>query len=143
MRQTSITFNVKRGDVYLVHLGQGSGSEQAGTRPAVVIQNNIGNRYSSTTIVAAITSYKEREFMPTHVIVKPPFLNGPSIILLEQIFTLSKSKSIRPFEPAYKRKRNRNYANFMIVFPERRLSEPCQNEQCATTPAPIPTAVTC
>lgn len=95
MRQTSITFNVKRGDVYLVHLGQGSGSEQAGTRPAVVIQNNIGNRYSSTTIVAAITSYKEREFMPTHVIVKPPFLNGPSIILLEQIFTLSKTKLVK------------------------------------------------
>ena len=95
MRQTSITFNVKRGDVYLVHLGQGSGSEQAGTRPAVVIQNNIGNRYSSTTIVAAITSYKEREFMPTHVIVKPPFLNGPSIILLEQIFTLNKTKLVK------------------------------------------------
>lgn len=78
--------NICRGDVFLVDCGKVVGSEQGGIRPAVVIQNNIGNRHSQTTIVALVTS-KPKKNLPTHVLIHK--LIKPSYVLLEQIRTVS------------------------------------------------------
>lgn len=88
--------DVKWGDVIYVDVGnEAKGSEQKGNRPAIIVQNDIGNRYSSTTIVALITS-REKRYMPTHVIVEPwqSGLNKVSTIMLEQIKTIDKSRII-------------------------------------------------
>ncbi len=88
--------DVKWGDVIYIDVGnEAKGSEQKGNRPAVIVQNDIGNRYSSTTIVALITS-QEKRYMPTHVIVEPwqSGLNKVSTIMLEQIKTIDKSRII-------------------------------------------------
>ena len=90
MKSSETLRRVKRGEIYYVDFGSQIGSVQGGNRPAVIIQNDIGNRYSPTTIVAAITSFKEKAFMPTHVTIDPPFLRGPAIVLLEQIRTVDK-----------------------------------------------------
>lgn len=58
---------IKRGDIYYADLGNGRGSEQGGERPVLVIQNNTGNKYSPTVIVAAITSSNGKKSIPTHV----------------------------------------------------------------------------
>jgi len=78
----------KRGDVYYVDLVGGLGSEQSGTRPVVIIQNDIGNIHSPTVIVATITSVNKR-YMPTHLDI---LLEKPSKILCEQIMTISKDR---------------------------------------------------
>ena len=81
-----------RGDVFFAEL-EGSGSIQSGTRPVVIIQNNIGNKHSSTVIVATVTSQMKKVSQPTHVIVKKDSMNNlkcDSIILLEQIQTINK-----------------------------------------------------
>jgi len=71
-----------------------SGSEQGGKRPVVVLQNNIGNRHSPTLIVATVTTRTEKKKdQPTHVLVDSnPAFEEPSMILLEQIFTIDKSR---------------------------------------------------
>ena len=84
--------NVKRGDIYHADLDPVFGSEQGGYRPVLVIQNNIGNKYSPTVIVAAITS-KEKMKLPTHIAV--PEMEGlekDSVVLLEQLRTLDKRR---------------------------------------------------
>ena len=83
-----------RGDMYFTDFGIGLGSEQMGYRPAVIIQNNTGNMYSSTVIVAAITSQKpQKTLLPTHYpIGAESGLETPSIILLEQIRTIDKQR---------------------------------------------------
>lgn len=58
---------VERGDIYLCDLGQNVGSEQSGYRPVVVIQNNVGNKFSPTVVVSAITSNVKKLELPTHV----------------------------------------------------------------------------
>jgi len=81
----------KRGEIYLADLGaNNTGSEQSGTRPVLIVQNNIGNRYSPTVIVACITSKIYRNEIPTHV--KINCLEVPSLILCEQIKTIDKSR---------------------------------------------------
>ena len=83
-----------RGEIYYTDFGDGVGSEQKGYRPAVIISNDIGNRNSTTVIVAAITSQRpDKADLPTHVYVgtKTGLVN-PSIILLEQIRTISKDR---------------------------------------------------
>lgn len=82
-----------RGDLYYVDLSPSIGSEQGGIRPVVVIQNNTGNKFSPTIIVAAITSRK-KNYIPTHVELScnESGLPNDSIILLEQIRTLDKSR---------------------------------------------------
>ena len=81
-----------RGDIYYAYLGHGIGSEQSGYRPVVIIQNNMGNKYSSTVIVAAITTrIKPNDCLPTHCFIKSGgVLKEPSVILLEQIRTIDK-----------------------------------------------------
>lgn len=80
--------NIKRGDVFFIDCGKVVGSEQGGIRPAVVIQNNIGNQHSPTTIVALITSSVAKKHLPTHVLIHKGF-RVPSCVLLEQIRTIS------------------------------------------------------
>lgn len=86
--------NIKRGEIYYAELNPVIGSEQGGTRPVLVIQNNIGNQYSPTTIVAAITSQISKAKLPTHVEVrsKRSGLEKDSVILTEQIRTIDKSR---------------------------------------------------
>lgn len=83
---------VARGDVYYADLNPVKGSEQGGKRPVLVIQNNKGNRYSPTVIVAAITSNIEKARLPTHIIIDSPILPDKSVVLLEQIRTIDKQR---------------------------------------------------
>ena len=85
---------VKRGDIYYADLSPVVGSEQGGIRPVLVIQNDIGNKYSPTVIAAAITSQINKAKMPTHIelATKDYGLNKDSVILLEQIRTIDKRR---------------------------------------------------
>ena len=84
----------KRGDIFYADFGNGIGSEQKGYRPVVIIQNNIGNKHSSTVIVAAVSTRKElRAKLPVHChIGAESGLDTPSTILLEQLRTMSKKR---------------------------------------------------
>ena len=82
-----------RGDIYIANLNPYTGAEQGGIRPVVVLQNNIGNLHSPTLIVAAMTKEIKRTDLPTHVYIRPAGnLKKPSIIVLEQIRTIDKSR---------------------------------------------------
>jgi mRNA interferase MazF len=85
---------VKRGEVYYADLSPVVGSEQGGIRPVLIIQNDIGNKYSPTVIVSAITSQIDKAKLPTHLEVKAADygLEKDSVILLEQIRTLDKKR---------------------------------------------------
>lgn len=83
---------VKRGDVYYADLAGSLGSEQGGLRPVVVIQNNKGNRFSPTLIVAPISSRLTKPPIPTHVILPADSMEKISIVLLEQIRTIDKQR---------------------------------------------------
>lgn len=85
---------IKRGDVFFADLSPVVGSEQGGTRPVLIIQNDIGNRFSPTVIVAAITAQIQKAKLPTHVEINAA-KNGferDSVILLEQVRTIDKSR---------------------------------------------------
>lgn len=86
----------KKGDVFLANLGNGEGSEQGGLRPVVIIQNNIGNTYSPTVIVAAITSKLSKKQVPTHVQLSQEQYRTPKpcVILTEQVKTIDKRRLI-------------------------------------------------
>lgn len=86
--------NVSRGDIYYADLNPVVGSEQGGVRPVLIIQNDIGNKYSPTVIVAAITSKIDKAKLPTHVEIsaKDTKLEKDSVILLEQIRTIDKKR---------------------------------------------------
>ena len=88
------SLNVKRGDIFYADLSPVVGSEQGGIRPVIIIQNDIGNRYSPTVIVAAITSQINQAKLPTHVEISSEEygLNRDSVVLLEQIRTLDKKR---------------------------------------------------
>ncbi len=85
---------VKRGDIYYADLSPVIGSEQGGLRPVLIIQNDIGNKYSPTVIVAAITSQINKAKLPTHVEISASEygLTKDSVILLEQIRTVDKRR---------------------------------------------------
>ncbi|HHY16969.1 MAG TPA: type II toxin-antitoxin system PemK/MazF family toxin [Firmicutes bacterium] len=83
-----------RGDIYFADLNPVLGSEQGGFRPVLIIQNNIGNKYSPTVIISAITSQIQKARLPTHVEL-PARLSGlekDSVILLEQVRTIDKRR---------------------------------------------------
>lgn len=88
------SLSVKRGDIFYADLSPVVGSEQGGIRPVIIIQNDIGNRYSPTVIVAAITSQINKAKLPTHVEISSEEygLNRDSVVLLEQIRTLDKKR---------------------------------------------------
>ena len=85
---------VKRGDIYYADLSPVVGSEQGGIRPVLIVQNDIGNKYSPTVIAAAITSQRDKTKLPTHIEVTASSwgLAKDSIVLLEQIRTLDKRR---------------------------------------------------
>ncbi len=83
---------IKRGEIYSADFGKGFGSEQGGIRPILILQNDKGNKYSPTTIVAAITSKKTKTALPTHVKIKTSGLKTESTVLLEQIRTIYKAR---------------------------------------------------
>ncbi|MGQ9845259.1 MAG: type II toxin-antitoxin system PemK/MazF family toxin [Caldisericia bacterium] len=88
---------IKRGDVFLVDLTSSSGSEQSGLRPVLIIQNDIGNQYSPTVIIAAITSKVVEELYPIVIKVneKEGGLDKESYVLLNQIRTIDKKRLIK------------------------------------------------
>lgn len=83
---------IKRGEVFYADLSPVIGSEQGGTRPVVIVQNDVGNRHSPTVIAAAITSRQDKTAMPTHISIKGNScgLAKDSVVLLEQIRTIDK-----------------------------------------------------
>lgn len=84
---------IKRGNVYDAWLGEGIGSEQQGFRPVIVIQNDIGNRFSTTVIVAPITSQVDKADLPTHVKIDScKALGDNSFVILEQVRTIDKKR---------------------------------------------------
>jgi mRNA interferase MazF len=86
--------SVKRGDIYFANLNPVMGSEQGGVRPVLILQNDVGNTYSPTTIVAAITSKIKKAKLPTHVEIpaEKSKLDRDSVVLLEQIRTIDKKR---------------------------------------------------
>ena len=85
---------VKRGEIYYADLSPVVGSEQGGLRPVLIIQNDIGNRYSPTVIVAAITSKIEKAKLPTHIelLAEEYGLTRNSVVLTEQVRTIDKRR---------------------------------------------------
>ena len=86
--------NVRRGDIYYADLSPVVGSEQGGVRPVLIVQNDVGNRFSPTVIAAAITSQKDKAHLPTHIQLNSvgSGLARDSIVLLEQIRTIDKKR---------------------------------------------------
>jgi mRNA interferase MazF len=93
-RRKVIKMNIKRGDIYYADLSPVVGSEQGGLRPVLIVQNDVGNKYSPTVIAAAITSKISKTKLPTHIDVQGDGagLAKDSIILLEQIRTIDKKR---------------------------------------------------
>ena len=85
---------IKRGDIFYADLSPVIGSEQGGVRPVLIIQNDIGNKYSPTVIVAAVTSQINKAKIPTHIELdaKTYLLPKDSVLLLEQIRTIDKRR---------------------------------------------------
>ena len=83
---------IKRSEVYYADLNPVRGSEQGGIRPVLILQNDIGNKHSPTTIVAAITSRQNKAKLPTHVDIQVEGLTKNSIVLLEQVRTVDKTR---------------------------------------------------
>ena len=85
---------IKRGEMYYVNLEPVVGSEQGGIRPVVIVQNDMGNRYSPTIIVVPITTRLNKKNLPTHTKINNSSLLKESIALMEQIRTIDKSRLI-------------------------------------------------
>ena len=83
---------IKRNEIYYADLSPVKGSEQGGVRPVLILQNDMGNKHSPTTIVAAITSRQTKAKLPTHVDIQMAGLTKDSVILLEQIRTIDKTR---------------------------------------------------
>ena len=86
--------NIKRGDIYYADLSPVVGSEQGGLRPVLIVQNDVGNKYSPTVIAAAITSRMGKARLPTHIDIPGTGagLTKDSVILLEQVRTIDKKR---------------------------------------------------
>ncbi|HJD05353.1 MAG TPA: type II toxin-antitoxin system PemK/MazF family toxin [Candidatus Onthoplasma faecipullorum] len=86
--------DIYRGEIYYADLSPVVGSEQGGVRPVLVLQNDVGNKYSPTVIVAAITSKLSKAKLPTHIELDKDKYNLPkdSVVLLEQLRTLDKQR---------------------------------------------------
>lgn len=91
---TKMNISIRRGDLFYADLSPVVGSEQGGIRPVLVVQNDIGNKYSPTIIIAAITSQMNKAKLPTHIEIKAENfgLSKDSVILLEQIRTIDRKR---------------------------------------------------
>lgn len=95
LKRKMIKSDIKKGDIYYASLNPAIGSEQKGERPVVVLQNDCGNKYSPTVIVAPLTKIIKKEKLPTHILIhNNDFLRYNSLILLEQIRVIDKSRII-------------------------------------------------
>lgn len=83
---------ITRGEIYYADLSPVVGSEQGGYRPVLVLQNNKGNKFSTTIIIAPISSKMTKNPLPTHVVVENECLEKKSVVLLEQIRTIDKQR---------------------------------------------------
>lgn len=86
--------NIKRGDIFYADLSPVVGSEQGGVRPVLIVQNNVGNKFSPTVIAAAITSQQSKANLPTHIPLHADTsgLSKDSVVLLEQVRTIDKKR---------------------------------------------------
>ncbi|MBC8536166.1 type II toxin-antitoxin system PemK/MazF family toxin [Feifania hominis] len=86
--------NIKRGDIYYADLSPVVGSEQGGVRPVLIVQNDVGNKFSPTVIAAAITSQVNKAKLPTHIEIggQSYGLQRDSVVLLEQVRTIDKKR---------------------------------------------------
>ena len=87
----------RRGDIYLVDLGTNTGSEQDGCRPVLLLQNDVGNHYAPTLIVAPVSSrYWKKSNQPTHSLIEGiKNLSSPSVVLAEQLITIDKVRVLK------------------------------------------------
>ena len=94
MARSVIRMTVKRGDIYYADLSPVVGSEQGGVRPVLIVQNDVGNKFSPTVIAAAITSQRDKSRLPTHIDLESSNcgLSRDSVVLLEQIRTIDKKR---------------------------------------------------
>lgn len=85
---------IKRGEIYYADLSPVVGSEQGGVRPVLIVQNDVGNKFSPTVIAAAITSQRDKNNLPTHIRVdaRDCGLSKDSVVLLEQVRTIDKRR---------------------------------------------------
>ena len=83
---------IKRGEIYYANLNPVIGSEQGGRRPVLILQNDIINKHSPVTIVAAITSNRDKVYLPNDIAIEPACLPLPSAVLLGQIRTIDKNR---------------------------------------------------
>lgn len=83
---------IKRGEIYYANLNPVIGSEQGGRRPVLILQNDIINKHSPVTIVAAITSNRDKVYLPNDIAIEPACLPLPSAVLLGQIRTIDKTR---------------------------------------------------
>ncbi len=92
-----MNLTIKRGEIYLADLSPVVGSEQGGQRPVLIVQNDIGNKYSPTVIIVAITAQITKSKLPTHVEIpaKGHGLTKDSVILAEQVRTIDKKRLIQ------------------------------------------------
>ena len=85
-------YEVRKGEIYYADLSPVVGSEQGGIRPVVILQNDKGNHYSPTTIVAAVTSRQKKKYLPTHIPIDVPQMERKSVVMLEQVRTIDKGR---------------------------------------------------
>ena len=85
-------YEVRKGEIYYADLSPVVGSEQGGIRPVIILQNDKGNRYSPTTIIASVTSRKKKNYLPTHIQINVPQMKRKSVVMLEQVSTIDKSR---------------------------------------------------
>lgn len=119
--------NIKRGDIYYADLSPVVGSEQGGVRPVLIVQNDVGNKFSPTVIAAAITSQQGKTSLPTHIEVNAHDcgLAKDSVVLLEQVRTIMTKRRLKEKMGtiAYKRydqnKQRNNNINGIIIIKDR------------------------
>ena len=124
-------WNYRRGDIYIANLDPYIDSEQGGTRPVVVLQNNAGNYFSPTLIVAPITSRADkRRDLPTHYYVENARgLDGPAVVLLEQLKTIDKRRVRK-----YIGKMSRCQVQDMGDIIEQTVGNGCRIPECEEAP---------
>ena len=146
-KKGSVTMSVKRGDIYYADLSPVIGSEQGGLRPVLIVQNDIGNRYSPTVIAAAITSRMSKAKLPTHIDIfaGEVGLAKDSVILLEQIRTLDKKRlkeKMGHLDDAVMNHVNTAIAiSFGLGTPEEDLAARAMMQQINYTTTPPPTTI--
>lgn len=86
---------MRRGEIWMCDLGDGKGSEQVGVRPCLILQNDIGNKYAPTTVIAPLTSKIKKGNLPTHVTLDCNFLPKVSAVEVEQIRIVSNARLLR------------------------------------------------